>query len=87
MPRPPRSRAIPRAWRARSPSSATTSARCKYVTRATAHLYIESPLRDHHGLRSSLGGLFDTHPPLEERIHRLEEAGGFDIPDPEPLEQ
>ena len=59
----------------------------RYVTRATAHLYIESPLRDHHGLRSSLGGLFDTHPPLEDRIHRLEEIGGFDIPDPEPLDQ
>jgi heat shock protein HtpX len=59
----------------------------KYVTRATAHLYIESPLRDNVGLRSSLGGLFDTHPPLEDRIHRLEEAGGFDIPDPEPLDQ
>ncbi|HET6174235.1 MAG TPA: M48 family metalloprotease [Gaiellales bacterium] len=59
----------------------------KHVTRATAHLYIESPLRDNVGLRSSLGGLFDTHPPLEERIHRLEEAGGFDIPDPRPLAQ
>ena len=59
----------------------------KHVTRATAHLYIESPLRDNVGLRSSLGGLFDTHPPLEDRIHRLEEAGGFDIPDPEPLAQ
>jgi heat shock protein HtpX len=59
----------------------------KYVTRATAHLYIESPLRDNVGLRSSLGGLFDTHPPLEDRIHRLEEAGGFDIPDPAPLPQ
>jgi heat shock protein HtpX len=59
----------------------------KYVTRATAHLYIESPLRDHAGLRSSLGGLFDTHPPLEERIHRLEEIGGFDIPDPPPPDE
>jgi heat shock protein HtpX len=49
------------------------------VTRATAHLYIESPLRDHVGLRSGLGGLFDTHPPLEERIHRLRDmAGGVD---------
>ena len=52
------------------------------VTRATAHLYIESPLRDHQGLRSSLGGMFDTHPPLEERIHRLEEVGGFQLPPP-----
>ncbi len=59
----------------------------RYVTRATAHLYIESPLRDNVGLRSSLGGMFDTHPPLEDRIHRLEDAGGFDIPDPAPLEQ
>jgi heat shock protein HtpX len=50
------------------------------VTRATAHLYIESPLRDHSGLRSSLGGLFDTHPPLEDRIARLAKAGGFPPP-------
>ncbi len=49
------------------------------VTRATAHLYIESPLRDHVGLRSGLGGLFDTHPPIEERITRLRAmAGGSD---------
>lgn len=46
------------------------------VTRATAHLYIESPLRDHAGLRSGLGGLFDTHPPIEERIQRLRAMGG-----------
>ncbi|MCW2955334.1 MAG: htpX [Thermoleophilia bacterium] len=46
------------------------------VTRATAHLYIESPLRDHVGLRSGLGGLFDTHPPMEDRIARLRQMGG-----------
>jgi len=51
----------------------------KHVTRATAHLYIESPLRDHKGLRSSLGGLFDTHPPLEDRIRVLEQMGGFTV--------
>lgn len=54
----------------------------QHVTRATAHLYIESPLRDHAGLRSSLGGMFDTHPPLEERIARLESMGGFTLPPP-----
>ena len=52
----------------------------KHVTRATAHLYIESPLRDHKGLRSSLGGMFDTHPPLEDRIAKLEQIGGFTLP-------
>ena len=52
------------------------------VTRATAHLYIESPLRDHKGLRSSLGGMFDTHPPLEDRIAVLERLGGFTLPAP-----
>ena len=52
------------------------------VTRATAHLYIESPLRDHQGLRSSLGGMFDTHPPLDDRIAVLEKLGGFTLPAP-----
>ncbi len=52
----------------------------QHVNRATAHLWIESPLRDHHGMRSSLAGLFDTHPPLQERIDRLQELGGFQLP-------
>lgn len=50
------------------------------ANRATAHLWIESPLRDNHGLRSGLSGLFDTHPPLDERIKRLEQMGGFTLP-------
>ena len=49
------------------------------VTRATAHMYIESPLRDHVGLRSGLGGLFDTHPAMEARIQRLREMGGLTV--------
>lgn len=52
----------------------------QHVNRATAHLWIESPLRDNHGMRSSIAGLFDTHPPLQERINRLQEMGGFQLP-------
>ncbi len=38
------------------------------ANKATAHLYIYNPLRDHKGW---LNSLFDTHPPIEERIRRL----------------
>ncbi len=38
------------------------------ANKATAHLYIENPLRDHS---SFLNNLFDTHPPIEERIRLL----------------
>ncbi len=44
-------------------------------SRATAHLWIESPLArtKEEGRLSRLNRLFDTHPPLEERIHALKE--------------
>jgi heat shock protein HtpX len=48
-----------------------------YADRATAHLFIESPTRAVRGAGSFLAGLFLTHPPLEDRIRALEEAGGF----------
>ncbi len=38
------------------------------ANKATAHLYIVNPLHDVGGW---LNGLFDTHPPIEERIRRL----------------
>ncbi len=36
------------------------------VTPATATMYIANPLR-----RTGIAGLFQTHPPMEERIRRL----------------
>jgi heat shock protein HtpX len=50
------------------------------TSRSTAHLYIEGPLHKASGPRALLGGMFDTHPPLEDRIARLEEIGGFKLP-------
>jgi len=45
------------------------------ANKATAHLYIENPFKenveDGHGSRGWFAGLFDTHPPVEERIKRL----------------
>lgn len=38
------------------------------ANKATAHLYIENPLKEH---RSWLNNLFSTHPPVEERIKAL----------------
>ena len=39
------------------------------ANKATANLYIANPLKDHP---FQFDGLFDTHPPIEERIKRLE---------------
>jgi heat shock protein HtpX len=38
------------------------------ANKATAHLYIENPLKEH---ASFLNALFNTHPPVEERIRLL----------------
>jgi heat shock protein HtpX len=50
----------------------------KAANKATAHLYIESPFRENtdHGSRGFLAGLFDTHPPVKERIKKLREMIG-----------
>lgn len=42
----------------------------QHANSATAPLYISNPLKGR-----SLAGLFDTHPPIEERIRRLHEMG------------
>ncbi len=52
----------------------------RYADRSTAHLFIESPARAVRGAGGFMGGLFQTHPPLEARIAALEEAGGFRLP-------
>jgi len=44
------------------------------ANKATAHLYIENPLRNEKGMKW-LNKLFSTHPPVEERIMRLRTMG------------
>lgn len=47
------------------------------ANKATAHLYISNPLKDHEkDGQSWFANLFNTHPPIEERIKRLREMGG-----------
>ncbi len=41
------------------------------VNKATAHLFFENPLRNAKH-KSFFSGLFSTHPPIDERIKRLE---------------
>ncbi|MEJ2699868.1 MAG: M48 family metalloprotease, partial [Desulfuromonadales bacterium] len=49
---------------------ANTRMPMRQVNQATAHMFIVNPLRG-GGLKS----LFSTHPPVEERIRRLESMG------------
>ena len=42
------------------------------ANKATAHLYITNPLKDQtDSKKSRFSGLFDTHPPIEERVKAL----------------
>ncbi len=41
------------------------------ANKATAHLYISNPLKNHHDSVSWFAGLFNTHPPIEQRIAKL----------------
>jgi len=43
------------------------------ANKATAHLYIVNPLKNHHDAVGWFAGLFNTHPPLSERIKALEQ--------------
>lgn len=42
------------------------------ANKATAHLYIVNPFKGIHGPMDKLAGLFNTHPPLSDRISALE---------------
>jgi heat shock protein HtpX len=47
------------------------------ANKATAHLYIAQPLNKEKGARGGrINRLFDTHPPIEDRIRRLNEMTG-----------
>lgn len=43
------------------------------ANKATAHLYIANPLKNHHDSVGWFARLFNTHPPAAERIQRLRE--------------
>ncbi len=43
------------------------------ANKATAHLYIANPLKNNKGSVGWFSGLFNTHPPVKERIRRLRE--------------
>ena len=45
------------------------------ANKATAHLFIENPLRTFSGNINKLNILFSTHPDINERIRRLKNAG------------
>lgn len=41
------------------------------ANKATAHLYIVNPLKNHHDQIGWFANLFNTHPPIEERVKAL----------------
>ncbi|MFA6512502.1 MAG: M48 family metallopeptidase [Patescibacteria group bacterium] len=43
------------------------------ANKATAHLYITNPLKNHHDAVGWFAGMFNTHPPVSERIKALEQ--------------
>lgn len=45
------------------------------ANKATAHLYIANPLKNRHDSIGWFAGLFNTHPPVKERIKQLQSMG------------
>ena len=62
----------------------------RYSDASTAHLWVESPTdrvdSERRGVLA-LSGLFNTHPPLPDRIEALEEAGGFRLSEGLPADE
>ena len=55
-----------------------------YADASVAHLWVESPTSRVESERRgvlALSSLFDTHPPITERIAALEKSGGFRLPE------
>jgi heat shock protein HtpX len=62
----------------------------RYSDASTAHLWVESPTDRVDSERRgvvALSGLFNTHPPLPDRIEALEEAGGFRLAEGLPADE
>jgi heat shock protein HtpX len=60
-----------------------------YADASVAHLWVESPTSRVESERRgvlALSSLFDTHPPLVQRIAALEESGGFRLPEQLPAD-
>ncbi len=51
----------------------TYSRPMQHASTATAHLFIANPLGNGRGIGGRIAGLFSTHPPIGDRIKRLEE--------------
>jgi len=59
-----------------------------HVSRATAHLWIVAPLHDTgNDKRAKLNKMFDTHPPLAERIAILRKLEGLDPNERGPVDE
>ena len=61
-----------------------------YADASVAHLWVESPTSRVESERRgvlALSSLFDTHPPLVQRIAALEESGGFRLPERLPADE
>ena len=41
------------------------------ANKATAHLYIVNPFKNPHKLVGTFANLFNTHPPIEQRVKAL----------------